>query len=186
MNGLQMCPVMDSRIFAITRQGLVALALAVGALWTCVVLEAATRRQSVHDTAASLETMARLRHLTGSQSVGVHYPAARSDACLPCTGRPLLLLINLYRIPVRARHRSGRERPVLFVWEQFEPRHCRWRCRSSQSWRWVLPPEHSAPAPAASPYTTVKGTDHESGPRAPARFRSRPMRARIRRSDSAT
>ena len=60
---------MDSRIFAITRQGLVALALAVGALWTCVGMEAATRRQSVRDTAASLQTMARLRHLTGSQSV---------------------------------------------------------------------------------------------------------------------
>ena len=60
---------MDSRIFAITRQGLVALALAVGALWTCVGMEAATRRQSIRDTTASLQTMARLRHLTGNQSV---------------------------------------------------------------------------------------------------------------------
>jgi hypothetical protein len=55
---------MTLRIFAITRPGLLALALAVTALWTCVGAEAATRRQASLDAAASIRTLARLRRFT--------------------------------------------------------------------------------------------------------------------------
>jgi hypothetical protein len=63
-DGLHTNPPMDLRIFAITRQGLVALALAVTALWTCVGMEVKTRRQADRDMTASIRTLARLRHLT--------------------------------------------------------------------------------------------------------------------------
>lgn len=52
---------MTLRIFAITRPGLVALALAVAALWICVGAETAARRQANQDTVASIRTLARLR-----------------------------------------------------------------------------------------------------------------------------
>ena len=55
---------MTLRIFAITKPGLVALALAVSALWTCVGLETAARQRSIRDATASVQTLARLRHLT--------------------------------------------------------------------------------------------------------------------------
>jgi hypothetical protein len=62
---------MTLRIFAITRSGLVALALAVAALWTCVGAEAAARRQADLDTIASIRTLARLRRLTEAPAVAV-------------------------------------------------------------------------------------------------------------------
>ena len=54
---------MNVRIFAITRQGLVALALSVAALWTCVGMEVATRHQAERDTVSSIRTLAHLRSL---------------------------------------------------------------------------------------------------------------------------
>jgi hypothetical protein len=61
---LQSSVTMNLRIFAITRQGLIALSLAVAALWTCVGMEAATRHRSDRDAAASIRTLAELRHIT--------------------------------------------------------------------------------------------------------------------------
>jgi len=60
---------MNVRIFAITRQGLVALALSVAALWTCVGMEAATRHRAERDTVASIRTLAHLRRLTTNPNV---------------------------------------------------------------------------------------------------------------------
>ena len=60
---------MNVRIFAITRQGLVALALSVAALWTCVGMEAATRHRAERDTISSIRTLARLRRLTANPEV---------------------------------------------------------------------------------------------------------------------
>jgi hypothetical protein len=58
---------MSAGIFAITRQGLIALTLSVAALWTCVGMEALTRRQTNRDIAASMQTLARLRRITEGQ-----------------------------------------------------------------------------------------------------------------------
>ena len=55
---------MNLRIFAITRQGLAALALAVAALWTCLGAEAATERQTNREVAASMRMLSHLRQLT--------------------------------------------------------------------------------------------------------------------------
>jgi len=60
---------MPLRIFAITKPGLVALTVAVAMLWTCVGLETATRRQADRDTAASIQTLARLRRFTQSPNL---------------------------------------------------------------------------------------------------------------------
>ncbi len=64
---------MTLRIFGITRPGLVALSLAVAALWTCVGMETAARRQAERDTVSSFRTLARLRHLT--EGTGFTEPA---------------------------------------------------------------------------------------------------------------
>ncbi len=58
---------MNLRIFAITRQGLTALALAVAALWTCLGAEAATVRKTNREVAASIRTLSHLRRLTQDQ-----------------------------------------------------------------------------------------------------------------------
>jgi len=65
--GLLVAGAMNLRIFAITRQGLAALTLAVAALWTCLGTEAATVRQTNRETAASIRTLAHLRRLTQEQ-----------------------------------------------------------------------------------------------------------------------
>lgn len=64
VRGVHTVTPMTMRIFAITRPGLLALALAVGTLWSCVGLEMASVRQSSRDTAESLRTLAELRRLT--------------------------------------------------------------------------------------------------------------------------
>jgi len=55
---------MTFRIFGISRPGLVALSVAVAALWTCVGMERAALRQADRDTIASFRTLARLRRIT--------------------------------------------------------------------------------------------------------------------------
>ncbi len=44
------------------------MALSVGALWTCLGLETAACRQVDRNVANSLQTLARLRHLTGEHN----------------------------------------------------------------------------------------------------------------------
>jgi len=67
---------MNVRLFAITRQGLIAIGVSVAALWTCVGLEAATRHQTLLDSAASVRTLEHLRN----PSTG---PAPTSPGRLP-------------------------------------------------------------------------------------------------------
>jgi len=67
--GLQKYAAMKTGIFAITRQGLIALTLSVGALWTCMGLEAVTRRHTNREIAASMRTLAELRRINGARSV---------------------------------------------------------------------------------------------------------------------
>jgi hypothetical protein len=55
---------MTLRIFGISRPGLVALSLAVAALWTCLGMEKAALRQADRDAVASIRTLARLRRIT--------------------------------------------------------------------------------------------------------------------------
>jgi hypothetical protein len=66
---LQTPSTMNLRIFAITRQGLAALTLAVAALWTCLGAEAATVRQTNREAEASIRTLAHLQHLTKDRNV---------------------------------------------------------------------------------------------------------------------
>jgi hypothetical protein len=65
---------MNLRIFGITRQGLIALGLAVSALWTCLGMEMATRRQADRDTIASIRTLDRLRRLTNTMTPAISTP----------------------------------------------------------------------------------------------------------------
>ncbi|HVV43976.1 MAG TPA: hypothetical protein VHC72_02195 [Bryobacteraceae bacterium] len=53
-----------NRFFGITKPGIAALAGCVAVLWTCFGLEIATRRQTSHDAAAALRTLAQLRQRT--------------------------------------------------------------------------------------------------------------------------
>jgi hypothetical protein len=53
---------MKVRIFAVTKDGLAALAVAVAALWTCVGLERTTRLQATRDAVTSMQILANLRH----------------------------------------------------------------------------------------------------------------------------
>ena len=64
---------MTLRIFGISRPGLVALSVAVAALWTCVGLEKAALRQADRDMVASFRTLARLRRIT--EGTGFTAPA---------------------------------------------------------------------------------------------------------------
>jgi len=74
---------MTLRIFAITKPGLVALGIAVAALWTCVGAETVTRRLADRDTIVSIRTLARLRRLAPSPAlrapVRAPLPAFRRD-----------------------------------------------------------------------------------------------------------
>jgi hypothetical protein len=71
---------MSLRLFGITKPGMAALASCVAILWTCFGLEIATRRQTSHDAAATLRTLAELRHRTqdstGTTPVRVPAPTA--------------------------------------------------------------------------------------------------------------
>ncbi len=78
--------VMTLRVFAITRQGLMAMAIAVAALWTCLGMESATRHRVDQDTAATLHTLARLRQ----SSEGIHVTPARLPGPGIHSGRPAL------------------------------------------------------------------------------------------------
>jgi hypothetical protein len=49
------------------------LSVAVAALWTCVGIETAARRQAERDTVISFRTLARLRHIT--EGTGFTQPA---------------------------------------------------------------------------------------------------------------
>jgi hypothetical protein len=49
------------RLFGITKAGLVAMAIAVFALWTCVALETAALRRAALDARVSFKTLERLR-----------------------------------------------------------------------------------------------------------------------------
>jgi hypothetical protein len=71
---------MSLRLFGITKPGMAALAGCVAILWTCFGLEIATRRQTSHDAADTLRTLAELRHRTqdsmGATPVRVPAPTA--------------------------------------------------------------------------------------------------------------
>jgi hypothetical protein len=60
---------MSFRIFGITKPGMAALAGCVAVLWTCFGLEIAVRRTTSHDAAATLRTIAELRHRTQDRAV---------------------------------------------------------------------------------------------------------------------
>jgi len=68
-NGVHSPIAMSVRVFGITKPGIAALAGCVAVLWTCFGLEIATRRQTSHDAAATLRTLAELRHRT-QDSIG--------------------------------------------------------------------------------------------------------------------
>jgi hypothetical protein len=74
-------------MFGITRQGLIALTLSVGALWACVGMEAATRQQTNRDTVASLRKLARLRRLSEGQNMSspTRAPIPGFRRVRPCT-----------------------------------------------------------------------------------------------------
>jgi hypothetical protein len=54
-------PPVRVRLFGITRLGLGAMMIAVIALWTCIALEASTRRRANADAQISMERLRRLR-----------------------------------------------------------------------------------------------------------------------------
>lgn len=74
---------MTLRIFAITKPGIAALTIAVAALWTCVGMEASTRRQTNLEVAASLRKLDYLRrHTAGapkSTPVRTHTPSTGAE-----------------------------------------------------------------------------------------------------------
>jgi hypothetical protein len=59
------------RIFGITRAGLIAITLAVAGLWSCIGMEAITRRHADQDERITLQTLWKLRQ----NSVPVSVPA---------------------------------------------------------------------------------------------------------------
>ena len=75
-----------TRLFAITKPGIAALALSVAALWTCLGVEASVRHQADRNTEASLRTLIHLRQLLPNR--GVTTPT-RQPTPRPVAARPL-------------------------------------------------------------------------------------------------
>jgi hypothetical protein len=60
------------RVFAITKTGLIAIALAVASLWTCIGMEAVTRRRADREARVSLQILWRLRQNSAPAAAPVH------------------------------------------------------------------------------------------------------------------
>jgi hypothetical protein len=67
------------KVFGITRGGLIAITLAVAGLWSCIGMEAVTRRRADREARISLQTLWKLRQ----NSVPVSVPAEPSGRQRP-------------------------------------------------------------------------------------------------------
>ena len=60
------------KVFGITKAGLIAIALAVASLWTCIGMEAVTRKRADLEARVSLQTLWKLRQNSMPVSTPIH------------------------------------------------------------------------------------------------------------------